>query len=103
MLERRSPPRTREGVHEPIEQGSVDRERRGGVVPERRRRRQRRREGRRGHHSLRGHQRVQRPGRMRQRVQLVRRQNACKGKGWIESSKAECEKKGGKIVESKHE
>ena len=27
----------------------------------------------------------------------------CKGKGWIESSKAECEKKGGKIVESKHE
>ena len=30
-------------------------------------------------------------------------QNSCKGKGWIESSKAECEKKGGKIVESKKE
>ena len=30
-------------------------------------------------------------------------QNACKGKAWIETSKAECEKKGGKIVESKKE
>ncbi len=28
--------------------------------------------------------------------------NACKGQGWVEMSKDECAKKGGKVNESKH-
>ncbi len=28
-------------------------------------------------------------------------QNSCKGKGWVDTSKKECKKKGGKVVASK--